>query len=131
MSIDPGDICALCKMAISQASYAGQFIDKDGNVLKFDDIGCMIRFVRDNNQRDAVAKFFVMDYDTRQWLDGQQATYVKADRNASPMGSGLTAFRETSRADDYAAKNKGRLLHFEDLWKSGVVEPQHIPHEQR
>lgn len=118
-------------MAISQASYASQFIDKDGNVFKFDDIGCMIRFVRDNNQRDAVAKFFVMDYDHRQWLDGQQATYVKSDKNASPMGSGLTAFREASRTDDYAAKNKGRVLHFEELWKGEVVEPPHIPHEQR
>lgn len=118
-------------MAISQASYADQFIEKDGNVFKFDDIGCMIRFVRDNNQHDAVAKFFVMDYDNRQWLDGQQATYVKSVKNTSPMGSGLTAFRETSRADEYAAKNNGQVLHFEELWKGDAVDCPHIPHEQR
>jgi copper chaperone NosL len=110
-------------MAISQAGYAAEFIDKDGSVLKFDDIGCMIRYVRAHNCKDAVAAFFVMDYNDKHWLAAQQATYVKSDRSPSPMASGLTAFREPSRARDYADKNKGQVLGFDDLWKGDVAEP--------
>ena len=117
-------------MAISQAGYAGQFIDKDGSTFKFDDIGCMVRFARENNRRSAVAAFFVMDYNDRRWLDAQQAAYVKSDRTASPMASGLTAFRERSRAEEYAARNKGRVLRFENLWNDGVAEPPQLPPKQ-
>lgn len=112
-------------MAISQASYAGQFIDRDGNVFKFDDIGCMIRFARANNRRDQVVKFFVMDYDTKRWLQAIEATYVKSDETASPMASGLAAFHDNARAAGYAAKSKGRVLHFEQLWNADIAEPSH------
>jgi len=129
-SIEAGDICAFCKMAISQAGYAGQFIDEEGSTFKFDDIGCMVRFARENNRRSSVAAFFVMDYNDRRWLDASQATYVKSAKTASPMASGLTAFRESSRAEEYSAKNDGRILHFEDLWQSDVAEPLHLPTRQ-
>ncbi len=110
-------------MAISQAGYAAQFVDKEGSIFKFDDIGCMIRFARENNRRATVAAFFVMDYSDRRWLEAQQATYVKSEQTQSPMASGLTAFREPSRAQDYAVTNKGLVMHFDDLWKGDVAEP--------
>jgi copper chaperone NosL len=46
VDIDPGDMCQSCKMAISQKKYAAEFVDKDGGVFKFDDIGCMFRFAK-------------------------------------------------------------------------------------
>ena len=113
-------------MAISQAGYAAQFIDKDGNAFKFDDIGCMVRFVRENNRRDTAAEFFVMDYNDKQWSTAKQATFVKSEQTASPMASGLTAFREPARAQEYAAKNKGQVLRFDDLWTGNVAEPPHL-----
>jgi len=112
-------------MAISQAGYAAQFIDKDGNALKFDDIGCMVRFVRESNRRDTVAEFFVMDYNDKQWITAKQATFVKSEQTASPMASGLTAFREPARARDFATKSKGQVMGFDELWKGQVVEPMH------
>jgi nitrous oxide reductase accessory protein NosL len=91
----------------------------------------MVRFARENNRRSSVAAFFVMDYNDRRWLDASQATYVKSAKTASPMASGLTAFRETSRAEKYAAKNNGRVLHFEDLWQSDVADPPRFPTRPR
>lgn len=123
VSIEPGDICAYCKMAISQAGYAAQFIDHDGNAVKFDDIGCMIRLVRENNRRDTAARFYAMDYNDKHWLVADQAVFVKSEQTASPMASGLTAFKEPARAQEYAAKSKGQILRFDDLWKGDVAEP--------
>jgi copper chaperone NosL len=122
-SIEPGDICAYCKMAISQAGYTAQFIDKDGTAFQFDDIGCMIRFTRENSRRDTVAEFFVMDHNDKRWLSASQAIFVKSEQTASPMASGLTAFGEAARAQNFAAKSKGRILHFDDLWLGDAALP--------
>lgn len=130
-SIEPGDMCSFCRMAISQTAYAGQLIDKDGSTFKFDDVGCMIRFAREGNRRNTAAAFFVMDYNERRWLEAQQATYVKSEKTATPMGSGLNSFRESSRAQDYAEKNGGRVFHFEDLWQGGVAEPPRLSAKPR
>jgi len=116
-------MCAFCKMAISQSGYAAQFVDKDGNHTKFDDIGCMVRYARENNRKPNVAAFFVMDYDDKQWLQAERATFVKSGHTPSPMASGLTAFRNAARAKELAAKNKGRVLQFDELWNAGVAEP--------
>lgn len=42
--IDRDDACASCRMAISERRYAAELIDQDGNIYKFDDIACMLRF---------------------------------------------------------------------------------------
>jgi len=110
-------------MVISQSGYAAELIDRDGNTFKFDDIGCMVRFTREGNRKDTVAKYYVMDYNDKRWIQAEQATYVKAEQTASPMASGLTAFQDPSRAKEYTARNKGQILHFDDLWKGDVAEP--------
>jgi copper chaperone NosL len=130
-SIEPGDICAFCKMSVSQPAYAAQFIDKDGSNFKFDDVGCMIRFAREDNRRSKVAAFFVMDYNDHHWLPAERATYVKSEKTASPMGSGLVGFRDSSGAKDFAGKKGGRVLLFDDLWKGDVAEPQQVPTKPR
>jgi copper chaperone NosL len=127
VSIEAGDVCQFCRMAISQPVFAGQFIDKDGNAFKFDDIGCMIRFLSRQEGRNTVAAFFVMDYNDKRWIAAEQATYVKSDKTATPMGSGLTAFREGSRGREFAAKVNGHVLHFDDLWKGDAAGLPHVP----
>jgi copper chaperone NosL len=118
-AIDKDDVCALCKMAISEPRYAAQIVDKDGNNHKFDDIGCMLRFARDRKLNDASATFFVMDYESgKDWLNARQTTFVRSDAISSPMASRLGAFRSRSKAGDFSAKNKGQVLTFEELLNS-------------
>jgi copper chaperone NosL len=35
------DMCAFCKMAISERRYAAEFLNRDGDAFKFDDVGCL------------------------------------------------------------------------------------------
>jgi len=109
-------MCASCKMAISQKKYAAEFVDKDGTAYKFDDIGCMLRFVKEHGVKGQVEAYFVGDYNTHSWLDARRATYVKSSALPSPMGSGLAAFKDRPEAEALAAKYQGRLLGFDDLW---------------
>jgi len=104
-------------MAISQKKYAAEFVDNDGTVFKFDDIGCMFRFIKQRSQRDKVEAWFVMDYRTQQWLAAENATYVKSASLPSPMGSGLIALAKPADAEEYSQKYQGRILTFDDLGK--------------
>ena len=123
VSIEPGDICAFCKMAISQPVYAAQFIDKDGNAHKFDDIGCMVHYVEGNKLRESAAEYFVMDYNERRWVKASEATYVKSESSATPMGSGLTAFAELTRAREFGSRSAGQVFQFDHLWGANAAEP--------
>jgi copper chaperone NosL len=114
--LDPGDICAKCKMAISERRYAAEFADREGAIVKFDDIRCMIRFVQEHNLRDKAAAYFVMDYEKRIWLSAEKAYYVKSKELPSPMVSGLAAFQERAKAEELSSKLHGEMLTFQDLW---------------
>lgn len=115
VDIDPGDMCQSCKMAISQKKYAAEFVDKDGAVFKFDDIGCMSRFVRQRGLKDKVEAWFVVDYRTQHWLQAGNAMYVRSASIPSPMGSGLIALESRADAEEYSRKYHGQILAFDEL----------------
>jgi copper chaperone NosL len=102
-------------MAISQKKYAAEFVDREGTVFKFDDIGCMLRFVKQRTMNDQKA-WFVVDYRTQRWLQAEAATFVKSAL-PSPMGSGLIALANRADAEAYSQKYRGQVLDFEDLRK--------------
>jgi len=102
-------------MAISQKKYAAELVDHDGTAFKFDDIGCMFRFVKQRALKDKVEAWFVTDYRSQRWLPAENATYVKAAALPSPMGSGLIALANRADAEEYSQRYQGRILTFEDL----------------
>jgi copper chaperone NosL len=102
-------------MAISEKQYAAEFVDAEGNLLKFDDIGCMLHFVRNHNLKGKGVAYFVVDFEKRNWLEGEPTYYVKSEAIRSPMSGGLVAFRDRAKAQEYAAKLGGQVLNFDDL----------------
>lgn len=115
--IDPGDICAYCKMVISERKYAAQFVDRQGSVFKFDDIGCMLRFVKEHRLRQQIAAYYVTDYGSRTWREAEEAVYLRTAL-ASPMRSGLVAFRNQANASAASPKYGGPLFRFDQLWQA-------------
>lgn len=112
-AIESYDACAACKMAISQPRYAAQVVDKDGNAYKFDDIGCMLSYLRQHKLPEQ--RVYVMDYVNQQWLEAENAVFVKSDAIESPMASGLAAFRDQISAQQFVKSNSGRVLAFSEL----------------
>lgn len=99
-------------MAISEQRYAAEWIDPDGNVHKFDDIGCMRRFAQSRPGRDAGA--FVMDYDGGGWVAAERAHYVRSPQIRTPMASGLIALRDRAAAGKHASRVGAAVVRFED-----------------
>jgi len=104
-------------MAVSEKPFAAEVIDAEMSVYKFDDIGCMLDFLRQGDRKDKAAARFVMDYESQTWIEAEQAHYVKSTEIRSPMASGLIALRERAAAERHAAKFKGQLLSWADLAK--------------
>lgn len=117
VEIDAADVCALCKMAISEKRYAAELVDTHGNVFKFDDIGCMIHFAGQRGWIGNPPARFVHDYDSPAWLKADRATFVRSPEIPSPMASGLIAIGDTAKAERYAARFHGRVCSLAELWK--------------
>ncbi len=115
VALNPEDMCSMCRMAISEKRYAAEFITKEGEATKFDDIGCLRDYIKTRGNRDQVAAYFVSDYESREWIDGSSALFVKSDEFATPMGGGIVAFVDKSKAESAATRNGGRLLSFANL----------------
>jgi copper chaperone NosL len=112
-AIEAHDACASCRMAISQPQYAAEVLDKDGNAYKFDDIGCMLRYLKQHTLPQR--RLYVMDYVNRQWLEAERAVFVRSNAIASPMAGRLAAFREQSAAQQFLSNGSGQMMSLAEL----------------
>ncbi len=100
-------------MAVSEPRYAAEIVDREENVYKFDDIGCMVRFLKEHQPQGAV--MFVRDYTGAGWISAQGAQYVRAESIPSPMGGHTIALKQRSAADEQARRFQGSVLSWENL----------------
>jgi len=94
---EASDMCSLCKMAISEKRFAAEIITENEEVLKFDDIGCLLRYRQKAENQPETAVFFV-DYETQNWIKADNAFFVKSGTIKTPMGSGIVAFADKAKA---------------------------------
>lgn len=116
VALAPEDMCAYCRMAISEKRYAAELIDSEGQAFKFDDIGCMANFVKSRKNATKTVAYFVMDFDERQWTRATDASYVRSSELNTPMNGGIIAFKDQAKAKEAADRYHGKLIRFEDLF---------------
>lgn len=88
------DICAQCLMGIAEQQWAVQAINSHGDVLWFDDIGCLHEYMTGENWKKFTeggkVQIWVGDADHKnRWLDATKAYYRFGDH--TPMGYGYSA----------------------------------------
>ena len=79
--------CAECRMSVSERAYAAQLQTIDGQVLNFDDPGCLFQYERDT--RVAVHAVYYQHVREERWLPEAEAAFIEA--GPSPMGYDLGA----------------------------------------
>jgi copper chaperone NosL len=109
------DMCAFCRMAISEKRFACELITQDGEVFKFDDIGCMLRFRKHGSHPNSIAASFVVDFDTREWLKSEEAYFVKSKEFKTPMGGNVVAFKTGAGAAAAVDRTRGVSLRYATL----------------
>lgn len=112
----PEDMCASCRMAISEKQFAGEIVTKEGAAVKFDDLRCMRKYLKDRGT-DQVAEYFFIDYDTRDWIKGRNTVFMRSSEISTPMGGNTVAFLTRAKAEAAAAKYQGQVLSFTDFFE--------------
>ncbi len=69
------DKCDICQIGVMDNQFATEIILENGKALKFDDIGCMYKWMEINPGEKTKEKF-VRDYDSKDWVSLEDATYV-------------------------------------------------------
>ncbi|MFS0725989.1 nitrous oxide reductase accessory protein NosL [Paenibacillus sp. 1P07SE] len=109
------DRCAICNMAIKDDEFATQIITKDGQSLKFDDIGCMHKWKTEYGT-ETVGAEFVRDYTNSKWLKYEDAYYVYDADIQTPMAYGIVSFEGEAEAEAFIAeRGAGELMTAADL----------------
>lgn len=108
---DENTVCVFCNMKVYPKEHElGKFTAKsateNGDVLFFDDIGCLFNYERDHNE---AAKKYVRDYNTLEWIELQNATVVKADIK-TPMNYGYAFFAKKEDGDKFVSEQPGAMI---------------------
>jgi len=115
-AIDPNtDVCEICAMAVADDEHATQIILKNDRSLKFDDLGCLFKWLDENGEEEVGAKF-VRDFHTEEWGLIEDATYVFDEAIETPMSYGIISFKNEAEATAYINEHDlGDLLQASDL----------------
>lgn len=122
------DACERCYMIINEARYAAAYMTPDGESRLFDDIGGMLAHYEE--PAEDVAVFWVHDFETEAWLKADQAYFVESD-HLTPMGYGIVAFAEESRAETWAAEHEAQVVSFSSLLSEAAAVDQMGAHQHQ
>jgi copper chaperone NosL len=106
------DLCAECRMIISEERFAAGAADEAGEVVKFDSVGCLIRFLRD---KPGQTRVWVKRYDSDGWIDVRNAFFVLSEKILAPMGYGVAATDSKTDAEKIAGELEGKIMDFSEL----------------
>ncbi len=108
------DVCDICNMSITEVGYATEAIMKNGEVEKFDDIGCMVEFL--NEQTEEPAVMYVKDTLSGEWISSEEALFVFNENYWTPMMYGVVSFKDKTSMNQYMEENgQGDELTFEKV----------------
>lgn len=111
------DNCYVCKMGMADLKFGGEVITKKGKVYKFDDIGCMIGFLKSGGiEEKDIKEKLVMNYTKQnEFIDVQSAWFLVSPEMKSPMKSNAGGFDTKESAEKIKDNNSGEIIKWEEL----------------
>jgi len=96
--------CSECNMDIKDLDYIAELITQDGDTYFFDDIGCVVLWLKNHSPK--IAKLMTKTLDTHVWVPAQNAWYSRTAH--SPMGYGFAPYSE--KKEGFVTYEKMKLL---------------------
>jgi copper chaperone NosL len=121
------DMCAYCRMAISDGRFGAELVTKKGRIYKFDDLSCMLRY--DKEQTDGnVRNFYINDYTQDNILiHAENAWYISHDDLNSPMRGNMAAFEREEDALDHAERLGVATQTWTEIMRNNLPNHYHVP----
>ena len=112
------DVCYLCKMGIADPKFGSELITKKGKVFKFDDLGCMIRYMKTGDVKEnEIETTVVINFEKQNdFLDVNNTVIVSSPAAKSPMGFNLAAFENEEAATKFVNESGGKKITWKELY---------------
>ncbi len=103
------DACSFCKMSIADKRFGAEVITKKGKVFKFDDMHCVLAFMKAKtvDQNDIKETWLVNFEEPHNFIEVQKAFLLKSAELHSPMGGNVAAFDDENKLKATMEKVKG------------------------
>ena len=118
------DVCDHCKMTIVDPKFGGELLTKKGRAYKFDDLACMIRFMKSNEvKEESISKKLAIRFGPagepagNNFIDVAQAYFLVSPGFKTPMGGHAAAFATRQDAEMAQKTNPGDVLSWADLYQ--------------
>jgi copper chaperone NosL len=104
------DMCASCRMSISDGRFGAELVTEKGRVYKFDDLSCLLAF-RKKNTEMSFSHILAHDYSkSNELIDAEPARYVMSEFLNSPMRGNMAAFADEESAQRVADSLSTKVL---------------------
>jgi copper chaperone NosL len=112
------DVCDFCKMGIVDPKFGGELVTKKGKVYKFDDLNCMINYLKTGALKDAeLSHKLVINYNKQNdFLNVEESFFVVNPDFKTPMGSNTAGFASKPEADKTLTPT-AKQLRWDELYK--------------
>jgi len=110
------DECYFCKMPVADIKFGGEIITAKGKLYKFDDLGCMINFLKRMTGDKKAEQMLGVNYNNQKLIDVQKAVFLKNPNLHSPMNSGIAVFASRSEAEPMMKDSASEILTWQQLY---------------
>ena len=112
------DACIFCKMPISDKRFGAEAVTSKGKIYKFDDIGCMLEFVKSQKESFSRAHFYFTDFEANHsLLESSESFLLKSDDLKTPMNGNIAAFSSEQSLQMALSKYSGQRVELNELYK--------------
>lgn len=113
------DSCAHCKMKINELTFATQIITGKGKSYKFDDMFCMLSFLKNDikSTTNSYTLFVVDNCSTENWIVAEKAIFLSNENFKSPMGGNTIGFSDSSCANYSRLRDNSIFKRWKDIYK--------------
>ena len=111
------DVCDNCKMTIVDPKFGGEVLTKKGKAYKFDDMICMINFIKTGTvkENDIAQKLVVNFNKQNDFIDVNKAFFLVSSDLKTPMGGNAAALSSQEETERVKASIPGEIAKWNDL----------------
>jgi len=110
------DLCASCRMPVSDVHFAAQITGPGELPRFFDEVGCLSDFVKSPSAKEAAGIAWVADHRTGAWVRADRAIFTRVPSLATPMNHHLIAHENASSRDSDPDARGGQPVTLQEVF---------------
>lgn len=112
------DNCYTCKMGFVDSKFGGEVITTKGKVYMFDDVICMVRYLKSGsiNEKDISKKVLVNYQKQNDFIEADKAFFIVSPAIKTPMNSNAAAFASQTDTEKFKAGMDGKIMQWNEVY---------------